>query len=192
MADQADAKPPIVVSPAELAALYERIHEREWNKDSGAYKNPVNVQRTAVHLGRVAAMRLADAFARLGAIEAQCGVLALRIADLEKAKSAAEAREEAAIGQALAQIAELGPADREEALLALEAATGRKLPRTAAPGAPPLAAVAPPAGTEAAVAPPPDVAPPAAAPEGGGAPVVPIGKQGAKKPKADGGAGGAA
>lgn len=64
-----------VVSPPELVALYDMLHEREWDKDRGAFKNPIVVMRSVLHYGRLAATRIVEAYKYLGALEARITAL---------------------------------------------------------------------------------------------------------------------
>lgn len=102
-----EKKPTIVVAPDELVAIYDRLHEREWNKETGAYKNPVNVMRYVLHYGRVAAARLVDAFGRLAALEGRQAALEGRLAGLEEFRRKVEDQ----TAEAMKQIEAMGAMD---------------------------------------------------------------------------------
>lgn len=126
----AETKAPIVVAPNELVALYDQLYEREWNKETGAFKNPVNVMRSVLHYGRVAASRIVDVFEQLTqlanrhtALEANVKKLEASVKALETFRHEAEEQATEVLAQFQNMMAGGGTAAPAEAAVSVLAAT---------------------------------------------------------------------
>lgn len=107
----------------ELITLYEALYERYWDKERGAFKDPITVARSLLSYGCTAAMRLAEANARIDALAARLAALEAFRQEIETQGAEIQKQMEAALAAAAGPVFDGSPATQAESTSAASAPT---------------------------------------------------------------------